>query len=474
MPDEKSALFRAAVRHEIDEINKRTRDPQPSERHARKGCYGPYDDSKYALNLKWVSELVSRRMHDSLTPNDIYQVVRENARTLPRDQDVRRALLEAFEDVLTHCRRLAEAEQHFGGEPSSLALAETCMEEYREPSLNPLGFNHEDLGFFQISIWNPQRKMEPENVADIRVVSRAEELEWAPAAGWIRDQARYDRMVNEAYRNDPGSPCPSLVNYRPDHREQDLESHKLRLAVCETRYASHVALRNYMRADPGAYEAVERRILEKTYTEGRAETLADVIRAAPDSNIVINVTVQSRNGRVMLIRRPGGASVWSDFYQVGAHETMNWHGPQGELENWFELAERALEEEIGLHDPADYYEKIVFSWFGFYALEGSAYFFAHVRTRLNERQLVDAVEQASGRLEAAQIEWMTLDKSSIRRVLDTWKGSPYEKKARKDERGRFWLPHATMSLTQLERVSRLGMLETPTELRARRDREERD
>ena len=158
----------------------------------------------------------------------------------------------------------------------------------------------------------------------------------------------------------------------------------LRLRVAQTWYFEHVAARRYLRDHPHEYEAVVSRIRNADEEGG----LSRMIRSAPNSNIVINVTVQSRNDRVMMLRRPLGARTWSGFYQAGAHETMNWSESGRPVENCYELATRALREEINLRDPKDYYDNIVFSWFGFYAAEVSGYFFAHVKTRLEEDELV--------------------------------------------------------------------------------------
>ena len=187
--------------------------------------------------------------------------------------------------------------------------------------------------------------------------------------------------------------------------------------------------------------------------------LSRVIRSAPNSNIVINVTVQSRNDRVMMLRRPVGARVWSAFYQAGAHETMNWSEPGRPIENCYELATRALREEINLPRSEGLLHNIVFSWFGFYAAEVSAYFFAHVKTRLEEDELVERVAEAEGAFEVEDIDWYSLDHPTISNVLATWIDGPW--RPQHDELGREYLPHTTISLTQLWRVTRQHMLERP-------------
>ncbi|MFF1371963.1 NUDIX hydrolase, partial [Streptomyces virginiae] len=121
-----------------------------------------------------------------------------------------------------------------------------------------------------------------------------------------------------------------------------------------------------------------------------------------------------------------------------------------------QLAVRALREELGLTNPRDYYNNIVFSWFGFYAPDASTYFFAHVKTRLEEDELVQRATSAESAFEIESIDWCDLDQPTIIKVLSTWQDGPWA--AGKDDQGRQYLPHATVSLTQLWRVTQQHML----------------
>lgn len=184
--------------------------------------------------------------------------------------------------------------------------------------------------------------------------------------------------------------------------------------------------------------------------------LASLIARSPDSNIVINVTVQSREGELLLIKRPVGARLWAETYQVGAHETMNWPNAGANVETCYERAERALAEEIGIKRSEEYYHKIVFSWFGYYLREASTYFFAHVRTRLTRQQILDRIDLAPSRWEIGDTDWMWPVREEITPILDTWRNGPYE--FGEDPHQRVWLPHSMLSLGQLHRVMRQGML----------------
>ena len=246
----------------------------------------------------------------------------------------------------------------------------------------PFGFDPSSVGFFRIIDWNASRWLDPDhNIGEVRKVDKREELRLhGQKEDWV-DPVGFRAYVEEE-RQQTGSPCPTLVGYDEDTREPGNDT--LRLRVAQSWYFEHVAARRYLRDHPHEYEAVVSRIRNADEEGG----LSRMIRSAPNSNIVINVTVQSRNDRVMMLRRPLGARTWSGFYQAGAHETMNWSESGRPVENCYELATRALREEINLRDPKDYYDNIVFSWFGFYAAEVSGYFFAHVKTRLEEDELV--------------------------------------------------------------------------------------
>ncbi|MFD5516946.1 hypothetical protein [Streptomyces sp. NPDC127066] len=449
-----SARFRETVRAEIKRINRRGSKQAP-ETQARDGRYGQYT-GEAAMNLTWLAQRVHERHPDlDMSLRDIELIFKPNSRLLPVDLNLRQRFLQAVEDDLSRCAETAGKIAPTVDFTSAFLGAEPQMHQ-----LSP--FNPEDLGFFRISMWNPARPMiEDRNVAPIEIVDWATELtRHGQREDWIRDQGLFDRMLAEAQAEGLGSPCPALVSYEVDEREQDPRSEELRLKVSHSIYSRHVALRNYMRHDKEAYEAVRNRILHGKYINGRQEGLRRIIRAAPRSNIVVNVTVQSRTGSLMVIGRPTGQRVWAGFNQAGAHETMNWPAPQQPVESWFGLARRALEEEIGLKDPSAYYDHIVFSWFGFYAVEGSAYFFAHVRTRLSEQQLVDSVRRAPGRIEADTIKWRPVTKETRDFVIDKWKAGPWEEKV-SDLPEHRWLPHSALSLTELLRVTEQGMMTPP-------------
>jgi hypothetical protein len=384
-----------------------------------------------------------------LDTDEVDKIVRSGDHVLSDDRHDRQIFLQTVQRVMNSCfdtearRRPLEGErvryvERFLGAPPM------------RTHFRPFGFDPASVGFFKIIDWNAGRRLDRvHNVGEVRKVDKREELRLhRQEEDWV-DPVDFSAYVDEE-RQQTGSACPTLVGYDEDTRERGNDT--LRLRVAQSWYFEHVAVRRYLRDHPQEYDGVVSRIRSADQEGG----LSRVIRSAPNSNIVINVTVQSRGDRVMMLRRPVGARVWPAFYQAGAHETMNWSEPGSPVENCYELATRALREEINLADPGDYYDNIVFSWFGFYAVEASAYFFAHVKTRLEEDELVQRVAEAEGAFEVDDVDWYELDRPTVGKVLATWNDGPW--RPRQDEQGRQYLPHATMSLTQLWRVARQGML----------------
>lgn len=305
-------------------------------------------------------------------------------------------------------------------------------------TLSEFDFNVETLGFFRITVWNQIHQLRPENIGATRVVAR----DWDQ--DWIEDRDLYSRtLIAEGEKG--GSDCPSLVSWMLDDWESP-ESTKLRLTVTRSHYSRYAAMREISRQNPSMWKVVASRIEQ----QGTAE----LVRTAPLSNIACNVTVVSADNFVLLMKRSSGARVWPRYWQAGPHETMNWptfaaSGNRGGVhENCLELAERALQEEVGL-GPRDYH-RVIFSWFGMYIPEATAYFFGHVRTHLTRGEIVAKLRESHSSFETEEVDWLPLRKSSIEAVLDTWRrGSVVENV---DPFGKKYMPFVVMSLTELWRV----------------------
>ncbi|MFB9878660.1 hypothetical protein ACFFMN_12010 [Planobispora siamensis] len=436
--------FRDAIRIDRDLLcqgNKETRKHLSQDENASYGIYaGGW------LSWPHLADMIYSRLHGldfdlAWERKTVLNVLKTGDKALPRDPYQRQVFLEAVQTVMNHCFDIEAEKRRLRASPHryvSLFLGTPPTETH----FQPFGFDPASVGFFRIIDWNFSRRLDQQhNIGPITVVSSMQQ-------DWVDPAALQVYLEEESAK--PGSPCPTLVAYDEDTRES--ANQQLCLSVARSQYYEHVAIRRYLRDHPEDYHAIVARILRSDQEGG----LSKLIRGAPNSNIVVNVTVQSRNGRIMMIRRPQGARVWPHFYQVGVHETMNWREPGRPFENCYDLAVRALVEEVNLTEPDLYGDNIVFSWFGLYAVEVSAYFFAHVKTKLEEGELVERAQRAHSAYEIEEIDWYDLSRDTVKMVLSTWQDGPWNSSV--DDRGRRYLPHATMSLTQLYRVSRQGML----------------
>jgi hypothetical protein len=375
---------------------------------------------------------------------------RRSDRALPWDERERQAFVRALQEVMNECYDIANSKrQYLLGPPENyydflgFMAAPVPFHEY--------GFDPTTIGFFRIMDWNLRRKLdETENVGiqgAVIAVDRQSDQNWVPPD-------ILQRFLNEE-EHKPGSPCPTLAGYIEDTREQGNE--KLRLMVRRSQYYKNVAIRRCLiesSDDHHIYQSVFHRVSASEKLEG----LASVVANAPDSNIALNVTVLSRAGNLMVIKRPANTRTYGNSYQLGPHETMNWRDAAGRpFETCFDLARRALQEEVGIENPADYYNRIVFSWFGYYLPEAQGYFFAHVQTRFSEDQLTEMVQGSESRFESDDIEWVSPTEDFAAEVLSGWNSGPFEPLRTKRDK-RIYLPHATLSITQLLRVMKERML----------------
>jgi 8-oxo-dGTP pyrophosphatase MutT (NUDIX family) len=418
--------------------------------------------------LSWphLAELIADRLSESQIsqrwqPEEVQAVIEKADRRPPDDPLDRQLFLEAVDRALEDCHqaRIAVDPSAEAGWTPPRYMVHFLGSEPQVVPFRPFDFDPESIGFFEIIDWNAGRQLGLENVAVPEKVQRFAGQDWVDEA----DLARHRRL----HQVNPGGPCPTLASYElPTTTEvshlhtyiedtRETANDTLRLSVSKSVYYEHIAIAELMHSDEAIYPQVVARI--KGHGTRSGARLANVIKGSPNSNIVINVTVTDRDGDVMLLKRHQNARVWAEYFQAGPHETMNWRANGEQAETCFELAQRALWEEVGISDPADYHDRIVFSWFGFYLPDASTYFFSHVRTRLTKNELIESVQRAPGKWEFSDVDWLTPSAAKIRAILRTWANGPWSPAT--DDDGRLYLPHTTMSLTQLHRVTRQGMLD---------------
>ncbi|MEU4475070.1 NUDIX hydrolase [Micromonospora sp. NPDC023888] len=431
-----NTAFRAAIAEDWKRLNH-------GQEKRRPGRFVPYDGGW--LTWSQLAELISQEL-TVIDPENLWdgtaidELLHRDNRRLPQDTIERQNLLEGVQRVLNRCFDTAAPSRRRAvlGQPHDY-VAEFLGGPPLPPRYRDFDFDPASVGFFRISNWNKAHFLDRARARDVQTFHHT-----GSGQDWV-DQALLDRYLDEESADNRGSSCTSLVGYEEDTREAQSQNFVLKVAYSE--YYQHVAIRRLLRDHPAAYDLVSTRI--------RREGLRQMISRSPRSNIAMNVTITARSGRVLLIRRPDGARVWPGFFQVGPHETMNWPSAGGPQETCFDLGVRALWEEAGL-GPDDY-EGLVISWFGFYAVEASGYFFAHVRSRLGESEITERIRRAESAFETEDVEWVDVNRSFIQDVLRGWAAGPW--RPRETAGGHFFLPHSTVSLLELYRVRRERMFE---------------
>lgn len=450
----KPADLDQAARHAAHADRMRLCDNHPEVR--RRDTLARYGEYKGAyLSLPHLAELVSEKMSEwsswtAWPPDAVEAALRLRTtrpdRVLPRDPDERQTFLEALQRVLDDCFARAGITQTKPHSYVNFLGSSPKLVRFRDFDFDP-----SRIGFYRITEWNVNRKLDRDHVGAV-------ETEHNPAPqDWV-DQDVLDKYLEEARASRPGSICSTLVRYQEDTREA--QGQEFKIWVAESRYFHNVAIGNCLREtdENGNHPRYDELVRRVSRNDMRGDGLDWLIEHSPKSNISMNVTVSSVDNHVMLIKRPQSATTWKSFFQAGPHETMNWADP-GERyhENCFDLAERALWEEVRL-EPKDLVGgEVVFSWFGYYLREAQAYFFAHALTKLTRNELIRKAELAESAFEIADIEWLELKKANVEEVVRTWR-SPWDYVA--DSQEREYLPHAVISLTQLFRATRQRMMPT--------------
>jgi len=378
----------------------------------------------------------AQEIEDALRPN-------RRDRSLPALAEGRQLFLDALYRVMADCFRRAGGRMN-GRDP--VEYLDFLGGEQVFAGLSDFDFDPASIGFFPITEWNAERMLlEDVNVGDVQV-ARRERQDWVDAAVL----SRYERSAR-GESGGTGSQCTTLLGFEVDTREA--QGQRLVIRVGESWYYQNVAIGNLLKDNHSIYDGLVARI---TDNEAKNGGLAAVIAGGPHSNIALNVTVTSRSGRVLLVRRTKSVRTWKEYYQAGPHETMNFAPTSQYQENCFDLARRALWEELRIVDD-DVVGNIVFSWFGYYLREAQGYFFAHVQTNLSENEIAGKARNAHSAFENGDIEWLDLTAANVAAVLATWSSGPWAPGA--DERGRRFLPHAAISLTQLYRVKQQRMFD---------------
>ena len=297
-----------------------------------------------------------------------------------------------------------------------------------------LELDAESLGYYRVNAWSPSRPLKPENL-------RIEVTDSRPAWRW-GDEPAWRSHLDETSAAISGSCGYPVACSAVDWRESDAtQTFRVTISPCD--YAEGAATSRLLEGDPSTRSAL-------------AEALRDdpigFVHTAPPAPLAINVAVVSKSGNFLALQR--SATVWSArlLWTIGPNETMTLPAsstPGSRHEDFFELARRCLEEELGL--LAGDYGRISISWFGYYAPLASPWVLAQVRTTLAEAEVDERIAGCHSTEELAGWEWLPLTRERVRRIITAEPVGDYGLVS-PDEPERRWIVHAPLAVNELWRM----------------------
>lgn len=327
-----------------------------------------------------------------------------------------------------------------GGNILSSYLWETPVAKLRQQrrervaARQAIDFDAEVRGYFRVNAWSPSRPLRPENLR-VEVSRSRPEWRWGDEAAWRAH-------LGEAAASISGTCGYPTECSGVDWRESEAST-VFRVTVSPCDYAEGAATSRLLESDPQASEALA--AVLRTDPVG-------FVRTAPPAPLAINVAVVSNAGRFLALQR--SATVWSArlLWTVGPNETMTLPesaSPGSRPEDFFELARRCLEEELGL--VAGDYGRISISWFGYYAPLASPWVLAQVKTTLTEAEVDDRIARCHSTEELAGWEWLPLDRQTVRQMLSAEHAGEYALVS-PEEPERRWIVHAPLAVNELWRM----------------------
>jgi hypothetical protein len=304
----------------------------------------------------------------------------------------------------------------------------------RRAERQALEFDPKPLGYYKVNGWSPSRPLRPDNLR-VEVTQHRPEWRWGSESVWRAHLEDTSALIS-------GSCGYPVACSDVDSRESE-PTQTFRVAISPCDYAEGAATSRLLEGDESTRRAL---------ADALDRDPIGFVATAPPSPLAINVAVVSKSGNFLALQR--SATVWSArlLWTIGPNETMTLpraSTPGQRHEDFFELARRCLEEELGL--LAGDYGKISISWFGYYAPLASPWVLGQVRTTLEEAEVNERITRCHSTEELAGWEWLPLNLETVRRITS---GKPVGDYAlvSPDEPERRWIVHAPHAVNELWRM----------------------
>ncbi|HET6707516.1 hypothetical protein, partial [Amycolatopsis sp.] len=274
--------------------------------------------------------------------------------------------------------------------------------ELADPMASPgiSGYDVRQDGLFPLGIWSPARKLDPSRLLTETVAAKNR-----PTQPYL-DQESLAAAVADFSRTASGETV-YLTGFRIDHRESD-ETQYCRVYQAPSTYPEVLAIEDLRVRRPELFEECDRAL---------EQNVRGYLEMAVPSSLAVNlVVVSAENDELLCVERSAAVDSAVGWWTVGVFETMKQSDPNrpGSPEDLFSLAERGLNEELGLR-PRDY-NPIQITWIGILRCILRGHVVAVVKLRISKEELHTRVDQAHSGYEHAAVDWVPLRPSLVRAV----------------------------------------------------------
>jgi len=313
-----------------------------------------------------------------------------------------------------------------GGTTRLLRILRVRLSGARSISYDPV----EDR-LYMLGEWSPARRLTADRLVT-RTVTMADRSPSSLVDPHVLTQAK---AANAGHSGD----IVYLSSFRLDHRES-ADTQECRVTLSESDYVEVRAIEHLRKSSPGHLARCD---------EALARGPRAYLEQAVPSSIAINILPVIERTDVLCAQRSGAVDNGVGLWTIGIFEAMKRSDPHtpGRSEDFFGLAYRALEEELGLR-PQDC-GQIELTWLGIYGPLLRGHVVAVVPVRLGRADLIDRAHSADSSYEHLSFDWLALRRETVLEFIDA------PRVARPDEVGsalevsdRLWIEQSRLALRE--------------------------
>lgn len=220
---------------------------------------------------------------------------------------------------------------------------------FRISNRTHISFDVRQDGLFVLTEWSPSRRLEA-----WRLETRFIDTSHRVPHTWI-DSTVLSSAVAIASETNSGE-IGYIADIEIDHRESP-DTQRCKVAIADSEYSEVRAIEALRISNPDVLEQVDR---------GLEASAREYVKSAVPSSIAIDIVPVAGTFDLLCAERSSAVDNGIGMWTVGVYETLKRNDPNrpGDVENFFALAARGLQEELGIRIGE--FGDIHITWLGIY------------------------------------------------------------------------------------------------------------